>query len=212
MVKKEKNTVKKSVAQKLKPIVPFYTQERWQNWIIKVKESGFKPEDQENAVFVNMEDDIVLSCLKIIAKYDKKIISKDDALKYFTEIKEIVLTKIDPINDDIDMMLESIQVSLIGIFASCECYINNEYTKTKSFTKLLKAALEAEKNDNMGMALDNIAKIGANILSGVKFKEKDFEKVPDGIIAEWIDGIDSIGAAMVGDTSYKDDEPDDGAC
>lgn len=201
--------VKKSI-EKFKPIVPFYTEERWQNWIIKVKESGFKPDDQEkSAVFVTMEDDVVLACLKIIAKYDKNLISKDDTLKYLTEIKEIVLKKIDPINEDIDMMLESMQVSLIGIFVSCECYINQEFTKTRSFTKLLKAALEAEKNDDMGMALDNIAKIGANIISGVKFKEKDFDKVPDGIVAEWIDGIDSIGAAMVGDTSYKDDEPDE---
>lgn len=194
-----------------KPIVPFYTQERWQNWIIKVKESGFKPDDQDKgAIFVYIQDDIVLACLKIIAKYDKKLISKEEALKFLTEIKEIVLIKIEPIDEDIDMMLESTQVSLIGVFASCECYINQEFAKTRSFTKLLKVALDAEKDENMGMALDNIAKIGANILSGGKFKEKDFENVPEGIIAEWIDGVDCINAAMVGDTSYKDDEPDEG--
>ena len=191
--------------------VPFYTQERWQNWIVKVKESGFKPEDQEkSAIFVYMEDDIVLSCLKVIAKYDKKLISKDEALKYITEIKEIVLKQIEQIDDDVDMMLESTQVSLVAVFASCECYINVEYVKTRSFVKLLKDAIKAEVDDNMGTALDNIAKIGANIIAGGKFKEKDFENVPEGIVAEWIDGIDCIGAAMIGDTSYKDDEPDSG--
>lgn len=198
--------------KKSKPIiVPFYTQERWQNWIIKVKESGFKPDDQDKgAIFVYIQDDVVLACLKIIAKYDKKLISKDEALKFLTEIKEIVLIKVESIDEDIDMMLESTQVSLVGVFASCECYINKEFTKTKSFTKLLKASLDAEKDENMEMALSNIAKIGANILSGGKFKEKDFENVPEGIIAEWIDGVDCISAAMVGDTSYKDDEPDEG--
>lgn len=203
--------IKKNVVemiQKPKIIVPFYTQERWQNWIVKVKESGFKPDDKENAVFVYMEDDIVLACLKIIAKYDKKLISKDEALKYLMEIKEIVMKKIESIDYDIDMMLESIQVSLVGVFVSCECYMNGEYVKTRSFTKLLKAALKAENDDNMAIALDNIAKIGANILAGGKFKEKDFENVPEGIVAEWIDGIDCINAAMIGDTSYKDDEPD----
>jgi hypothetical protein len=193
-----------------KIVIPFYTQERWQNWIGKVKESDFKVDDQEKGViFVNMEDDIVLACLKVIAKYDKKLISKDDALKHITEIKEIVLKKIEPISEDIDMMLESTQVSLIVVFASCECYIYNEYQKTKSFDKLLKAALKAEKDDNMGVALGNIAEIGANILAGGKLKEKDFENVPEGIVAEWLDGVDSIIAAMVGDTSYKYDEPDD---
>jgi hypothetical protein len=196
---------------KSKLVVPFYTQERWQNWIVKVKASGFKPDDQEKgAIFVYMEDDIVLACLKVIAKYDKKLISKDEALKYITEIKDIVLKQIEQIDDDTDMMLESTQVSLIAVFASCECYINADYVKTRSFAKLLKDALKAEKDDNTGTALDIIAKIGANIISGGKFKEKDFENVPEGIVAEWIDGIDCIGAAMVGDTSYKDDEPDSG--
>lgn len=98
--------------KKSKPIiVPFYTQERWQNWIIKVKESGFKPDDQDKgAIFVYIQDDVVLACLKIIAKYDKKLISKDEALKFLTEIKEIVLIKVESIDEDIDMMLESTQV------------------------------------------------------------------------------------------------------
>ncbi len=194
-----------------KIVIPFYTKERWQNWIDKVKESGFKVDDHEKgAIFVYMEDDIVLACLKVIAKYDKKLISKDDALKIFTETKEIVLKKIEPISEDIDMMLESTQVSLMGVFASCECYIHNEYQKTKKIDNLLKAALKAEKEDNMGIALGRIAEIGANILAGEKFKEKDFENLPEGIVAEWIDGIDCISAAMLGDTSYKDDEPDEG--
>jgi hypothetical protein len=194
-----------------KIVIPFYTQERWQNWIDKVKESDFKVDDQEKgAIFVNMEDDIVLACLKIIAKYDKKLISTDDALQHITEVKEIVLKKIEQISEDIDMMLESTQISLIAVFASCECYIYNKYQKTKSFGKLLKAALKAEKDDNMGVVLENIAEIGANILAGGKLKEKDFENVPEGIVAEWLDGVDSIIAAMVGDTSYKYDEPDNG--
>ena len=102
-------------------VIPFYTQERWQNWINKVKESGFKIEDQQKGdVFVYMEDDIVLACLKVIAKYDKNLLSKEDALGHLNEIKEIVLKKIDPINEDCDMMLESVQLSLMGVFASFE--------------------------------------------------------------------------------------------
>lgn len=197
--------------QESKYIIPFYTQERWQNWISKVKESGFKLDDQEKgAVFVYMEDDIVLACLKVIAKYDKKLLSREDSLKHLAEIKEIVLKKIDPIDEDIDIMLESTQLSLMGVFASCECYIDKGYHKTNSFDKLIKSAVGAEKEDNMGAALGNIAEIGANILAGGKLKEKDLEDVPEGLVAEWLDGIDSISAAMVGDTSYKDDEPDEG--
>lgn len=191
-------------------VIPFYTQERWQNWINKVKESGFKIEDQQKGdVFVYMEDDIVLACLKVIAKYDKNLLSKEDALGYLNEIKEIVLKKIDPINEDCDMMLESVQLSLMGVFASFECYLEKAFEKTKSLNKLIKSAVKAEKEENMGAALGNIAEIGANILSGGKIKVKDLDDVPEGMVAEWLDGIESLSAAMIGDTSYRDDEPDE---
>ncbi len=194
-----------------KIVIPFYTEERWHNWISKVKESGFKIDDQEKgAVFVYMEDDVVLACLKVIAKYDKNALSKEDALVHLGEIKEIVLKKIDAINEDIDIMLESTQLSLMGVFASCECYVEKAFEKTGSLNKLIKGAIEAETKDNMGAALGNIAEIGANVLAGGKLKDKDLEDIPEGLVAEWLDGIDSISAAMVGDTSYKDDEPDEG--
>ncbi len=197
--------------QETKYAIPFYTGERWQNWINKVKESGFKLDDQEKgAVFVYMEDDVVLACLKVIAKYDKSLMSGDDAMKYLSEIKEIVLNKIEPINEDIDIMLESTQLSLMGVFASCECYVEKAFEKTKNLDKLIKGALQAEKEENMGAALGNIAQIGANILAGGKIDEKDLDDLPEGLVAEWLDGIDSISAAMVGDTSYRDDEPDEG--
>jgi len=192
-------------------VIPFYTEERWRNWIIQVKESGFKIDDQQKgAIFVNMEDDVVLACLKIIAKFDKNSFSKEEALGQISEIKEIVLKQIEPITEDIDMMIESTQLSLMGVFASCECYIEKAFEKIKSLKPLIKKAIEAEKEENMGAVLGNIAEIGANILAGGKIKDKDLEEIPDGLVAEWLDGIDSIRAAMIGDTSYRDDEPDEG--
>ncbi len=198
--------------QEKKVIIPFYTEERWKNWIQKVKESGFTIDDQQKgAVFVNMEDDIVLACLKIIAKFDKNLLSRDEAQEHLSIMKEIVLNKIEPISGDIDMMIESMQLSLMGVFASCECYMEKAFEKTKSLKGLIKKALEAEKEENMGAVLGNIAEIGANILAGGKIKDKDLEDIPEGIVAEWLDGIDSIRAAMIGDTSYRDDEPDEGS-
>jgi len=192
-------------------MIPFYTEERWRNWINKVKESGFKIEDEKKgAVFVYMEDDVVLACLKVIAKYDRKLLSKEDALKHLAGIKEIVLKKIEPVSEDTDMMLESVQLSLMGVFASCECYIESAFEKTKSMDKLIKSAVQAEKEDNIGAALGDIAQIGANILAGAKLDEKAIEDLPEGLVAEWLDGIDSLSAAMLGDTSYREDEPDEG--
>jgi hypothetical protein len=188
----------------------FYSQERWNNWINKVKESRFKIEDENtSAVFVYMEDDVILACLKVLAKYDRGAFSKDEALNALSEIKNIVLARIEPIGGDADMMIESIQISLMGVFAACECYLKKAYSE-KNIEKLVKDALAAEKSENIGAALGCIAEIGANILKGEELPDKILEEVPDSLVAEWLDGIDSIRAAMVGDQSYKSDEPDEG--
>jgi len=201
--------------QELKNSLPYYTKGRWQNWIEQAKESGFKLKEEDpnvgdaGSIFVNMEDDIVLACLKAIAKFDKKKASKEEALENITEVKEIVLAQIEPINEDIDIMLESTQLSLMGVFASSECYLEGAFEKTKSkkiLGGLVKSAVKAEKDENMGEALEQVAQIGANVIAGAKVSDKALDGVPDGFVAEWLDGIDSIRAALVGDKSYRDDE------
>lgn len=198
--------------KEVKNSLPYYTKGRWHNWVDQAKESGFKLEEEESnsgdsgSIFVNMEDDVVLACLKITAKFDKKKTSQKDALEELTVIKEIVLERIDPINEDIDVMLESMQLSLMGVFASCEYYLDDEFEKSKSLGKIVKSAVSAEKDDNMGEALEQVAQVGANVIAGGKISVKALDGVPDGFVAEWLDGIDSIRAALVGDKSYRDDQ------
>ncbi|WP_292466778.1 DUF2150 family protein [Methanolobus sp.] len=194
----------------------FYTAERWNNWIKQVKDSDFKfeesdePDGKEGAIFVNMEDDIILACLKIIAKYEKEQISQDSALEYLVLIRDIALAEIDSISEDADMMIDSLQASLMGGFAACEAYVSGDYDSSVDIGDLVKVALEAESSDDIAIALGTVAEIGALVISGKELSEKVMEEVPYGLVAEWLDGIDSISAAMVGSDSYKDDEADDG--
>ena len=193
----------------------FYTAERWSNWVNQVKESDFKfeesdePQGKEGAIFVNMEDDIILACLKIIAKYDRGQMSAESALQMLSRIRDIALAEIDPISEDADLMIDSLQTSLIGSFAACECYLNGDYDEKDSIDDLVKVALEAEASDDIEIALATVAEIGALILKGNELSDKTMEEVPYGLVAEWLDGIESISAAMVGSDSYKDDEADD---
>ena len=72
------------------------------------------------------------------------------------------------------------------------------------------SAIEAEASDNLELALDYIAQCGAIVLKGKNLPEEVMSELPYGIVAEWLDGIDSISAAMVGSDSYKEfDEGDD---
>ncbi len=193
----------------------FYTAKRWNNWIEKVKESGFKfeesdePQGKEGAIFVNMEDDIILACLKIIAKYDREQISQENAMEYIAQIRDIALAEIDPISEDADLMIVSLQTSLMGSFAAFEAYLAGDFDENANIEDLIKVALEAEASEDIEIALGTVAEIGALVLNGKELSEKTLEDVPYGLVAEWLDGIDSIYAAMQGSDSYKDDEEDD---
>jgi len=200
------DTEKKQIHQE------FYTENRWNNWLKQVKESGFtfKEDDdgagKEGAVFVNMEDDVILACLKVIAKYNRHALSGDEAFEVISQVRDIALEEIEPISDDIDLMIDSLQTSLMGGFAAFECYIQDAYDKNAAIEDLIKAALNAEAADDIQLAMGYVAEIGAGILNGKTLPEDALEDIPYGFVAEWLDGIDSITAAMMGADSYKDDD------
>lgn len=194
----------------------FYTQKRWENWLGRAKESGFQikePEEdagKESVIFVNMVDDVILACLKVTARFDKGMLSREKALQITGEIRDIVLSEVEPISEDIDLMIDSIQTSLMGVFIAFECYIMGDYDEGANIEELIKVAVEAEASDDLELALDYTAQCGAIVLKGKSLPEEIMAELLYGIVAEWLDGIDSIAAAMVGSDSYKEfDEKDD---
>jgi len=194
----------------------FYTQKRWENWLGRAKESGFQikePEEdagKESVIFVNMVDDVILACLKVTARFDKGMLSREKALQITGEIRDIVLSEVEPISEDIDLMIDSIQTSLMGVFIAFECYIMGDYDEGANIEELIKVAVEAEASDDLELALDYTAQCGAIVLKGKSLPEEIMAELLYGIVAEWLDGIDSIAAAMVGSDSYKEfDEKND---
>ncbi|MDR2944112.1 MAG: DUF2150 family protein [Methanosarcinales archaeon] len=204
------------MAEKSMPYYEFYSKSRWDNWISQIKEVGFSLEDEEKAeknamIFVNMADDVILSCLKIAARYEKGTIGADDALEILGTVQDIVLEEVPPISEDADIMILSVQDSLNCSMAAFEAYFLEDYDKKAAIEKLIKEAVAAEKEDDMETAFITVANIGALVIAGEPFEEEYLTLLPEeSIVAEWLDGIDSIAAAMIGTDSYKNfDEVDD---
>lgn len=137
------------------------------------------------------------------------MLSKEKALQILEEIRDIVLSEVDPISEDIDLMIDSVQTSLMGALVAFECYVMGDYEGEASIDELIKAAVDAEASDNLDLALDYTAQCGAIVLKGQSLPEEAMAELPYGIVAEWLDGIDSISAAMVGSDSYKEFDEDD---
>ncbi|MDV0444914.1 hypothetical protein MmiAt1_04620 [Methanimicrococcus sp. At1] len=204
------------MAEKNMPYYEFYSKARWDNWVSQIKEAGFSLEDEEKAeksamIFVNMADDVILSCLKIAARFEKGAINADTALEILGTIQETVLEEVPPISEDADIMIMSVQDSLNCSMAAFEAYFLEDYDKKADIKKLIKEAGAAEEQEDMDTAFITVANIGAMVIGGEPFDEEFLTILPEeSIVAEWLDGIDSIAAAMVGTDSYKNfDEVDD---
>lgn len=204
------------MAEKCMPYYEFYSKARWDNWISQIKEAGFSLEDEEKAeknamIFVNMADDVILSCLKIAARFEKGAIDADGALEILGTVQEIVLEEVPPISEDADIMILSVQDSLNCSLAAFEAYFLEDYDKKADIKKLIKEAGAAEEKEDMDTAFMTVANIGAMVIGGEPFEEEYLTLLPEeSIVAEWLDGIDSIAAAMIGTDSYKNfDDVDD---
>ncbi|MCR3882802.1 DUF2150 family protein [Methanotrichaceae archaeon M04Ac] len=194
----------------------FYTRGRWQNWINKIKESGFtlqeSDEDPSAAVFVYAMDDVVLACLKVIARCEHTTITKEEAIYAIDEIRDIVSERDDSLGEDANLMLESLNAALTAVFISSQRYIDGGYDRKTKLEDLVKKAVLAEEADRMEEALGVLSDIGARVIGGEALPEEVFEDLPYSLTAELLDGIDAISAAQIGDDSYKEDDgsEDDG--
>ncbi|HPE64396.1 MAG TPA: DUF2150 family protein [Methanothrix sp.] len=194
----------------------FYTRSRWQNWINKIKESGFtlkeSDEDPSAAVFVYAMDDVVLACLKVIARCEHGTITKEEAISTIDEIREIVSERDESLGEDANLMLESLNASLSAVFLSSQRYIEGSYEKKAPLEEMVRKAVLAEEDERMEDALGVLSEIGARVIGGESLPEEAFNDLPYCMTAELLDGIDAISAAQIGDDSYKEDDgsEDDG--
>lgn len=186
----------------------FYTQKRWLNWMNKVKDSNFKltESDEKNtgAVFIYIMDDVVLACLKVIARCEREVITPEEAITEIAGIRSVVFQEHESLGEDADLMLESLKTSLAAVFVSSQRYITGSFDRESPLDELVQRAVAAEQQENLDDAFDLLSQVGARIIGGESLPE--LGELPYCMTAELMDGIDAISAAMLGDDSYKDDD------
>ena len=186
----------------------FYTEKRWLNWMNKVKDSNFRLSEAEDknsgAVFIYIMDDVVLACLKVIARVEREILTPEEAMAEIATIRSIVFAEHESLGEDADLMIESLKTSLAAVFVSSQRYITGSFDRDSIMDELVTAAIEAEKKENLDLAFDLLSQVGARVIGGESLPETG--DIPYCMTAELMDGIDAISAAMLGDDSYKDDD------
>lgn len=186
----------------------FYTEKRWLNWMNKVKDSKFNLSEADDknsgAVFIYIMDDVVLSCLKVMARSEREILTPEEAIAEIGNIRSIVFAEHESLGEDADLMIESLKTSLAAVFVSSQRYITGSFDRESALDEMIAGAIEAEKEENLDLAFDMLSQVGARVISGESLPE--IGDIPYCMTAELMDGIDAISAAMLGDDSYKDDD------
>jgi hypothetical protein len=197
MAKKKEKAVKEE--EPLKLFYIFYNQERWDNWLNTLRESDLeiKPGSDEMpdgyTTLYNFSMDITIEVLKIIRLFQNKRFSAEEALERLNQVERIVMADIK--DEKIEEFVESLQLSMLVLFASCKRFIEGGYpTDVKALVKEGKKA----GDEDLEKALTIAADIGANVINGAsccgKYTKEDMEQ--PGLFDEWLIEIESMHEAI----------------
>ncbi|MCQ8893028.1 MAG: DUF2150 family protein [Methanolinea sp.] len=194
--KKEKAAARE---EPLKLFYIFYNQERWDNWIKTLRESRFETEPGSEEMpegfttLYNFSMDVTISVLKIIRLYQNGRFSKEEALEKLNEVEAIVMGEAP--SDELEDYVESLQLSLLVLFAGCRKYLDGQYSRDiKALVKEGRKVIESD----MEKALDIAADIAANVIDGAaccgRYVKDDLDQPT--LFDEWLIEIESMAEAV----------------
>lgn len=189
----------------------FYSRERWNNWMERLRDEEFDPENDEGdgaRLFFNLQDDITIACTKAVEAYEDGEIDEDEFMEEIDEMRHIVMAEENLGDGDKEMVLEGVQTSLIGVMASCETYVvnNGSAADDGGIEEYVREAARAEHEDDMDRALALVAEAGALILDDEEFEAETFDDLEYGFVSEWVNGLDSLAQAVSEPETIEEDE------
>jgi hypothetical protein len=177
----------------------FYSGERWENWIERLREEDLDPEAEEFLdLQMNLQDDVAIAIAKIVSAFDEDggEIDEETALEELTDVREVVLEEVTFEDEDATMLLDEVQTSLVCAFAAAEEYIVGGPAEESPIEEFVRAAADAEAEDDLDEAFTFCVGAGTRIIAGDQF---DIELVDDlefGHVAVWVNGLDSLQRAL----------------
>ena len=175
----------------------YYTDERWQNWLDRLREEEVDPEDEDSGrLLLNLQDDTAIAVAKILTDYDDGELDEDAALSELADIEETVLAEVEFEDEDKAMFIDGVQTSLMCVFYSAQEYIAGGPAEEGTIEEYVHAAGDAEAEDDLDAALGYCVQAGTLIIDGEEMDISLAEELEFGFVAEWVNGLDSLQTAM----------------
>ena len=175
----------------------YYTDERWQNWIDRLREEEIDPEDEDSArLLLNLQDDTAIAVAKIITDYDDEVLEEEAALSELEDIQQVVLSEVEFENEEKAMLIDGVQTSLMCVFHAAQEYVVGGPADEGSIEEYIEAAAEAEQQEELDAALGYCVQAGTLVIAGAEMDIGMADELEFGLVAEWVNGIDSLQTAM----------------
>ncbi|MFO8114385.1 MAG: DUF2150 family protein [Halorubrum sp.] len=174
----------------------FYTDDRWQNWLDRLKEEDLDPENEDSArLLLNLQDDAAIAVVKVLAALEEDRIGEDRAVEEIRGVREIVLADVDFDDEDKVMLIDGVQTSLVPVFYAAEEYVVGGVVEG-DVTEFVYAAADAEAQDDLDAALGYIVQAGTRVIDGEPLDIDVVEDLEYGLVSEWVNGLDSLQSAI----------------
>jgi hypothetical protein len=191
------------------PEEEFYTEERWANWLDRLREEDIDTEDEDSArLLLNLQDDVAIAVAKIVTARDDGEIEDDEAMAELEDIRGVVLAEPDIADDEAAMLIDGVQTSLMVVFYAAEQYISDGVSDESDIEGYLHAAEEAEAEEDFDRALGLVACAGTRVI-GVEEDTLEVgiaDELEYGLVTEWINGLDSLQEALADPEVVEDDD------
>ncbi|WP_247728609.1 DUF2150 family protein [Halovivax limisalsi] len=189
------------------PPTEFYSAERWQNWIERIDDEEIDPEDEESArLLLNLQDDTAIAVAKIVSAYDDGQLDEEDVLEKLAEVREIVLSDVDIDDEETLMLVDGVQTSLVCVFYAAEEYVAGGPATDAEVGEYIRAAADAEAEDDLDAALGYVAQAGTLVIDGEEIDIAVAEEIEYGLVTEWVNGLDSLQNAMSDPEVVEEDD------
>ena len=178
------------------PAGEFYTEERWDNWLDRLRDAELDPTDEESArLLLNLQDDVAIAVAKIVNAADDEL-DEEAAVGELSTIRDIVLGPAEIEDEETAMLVDGVQTSLVCVFYSAEQYIADGVADDEAIETYLRRASEAEAEESFDEALALAGHAGTRVIDGDELDIGVVEEFEYGLVTEWTNGLDSLQSAL----------------
>jgi hypothetical protein len=179
------------------PEQEFYSEERWENWLDRLREEELDPDDEDSARLLwNLQDDVAIAVAKVLTSYDDGDIDRERAAEELTDIREIVLDDPGLEDEAAAMLVDNAQTALACALYAAEQYVADGVADEADAEGYVRAAAEAEAEEEFDRALGLMACAGTRVIDGEQLDVGLAEDVEYGVVIAWLNGLDSLQSAL----------------